>query len=67
MTILFNNEPIKLPNDQMTLFDLAKWKNIPQQGAAIAVNDRLIKRALWNVTDLNEFDRITVITAAYGG
>lgn len=67
MTILYNQEPLDLPNDYMTIDDLAKWKEVPSQGSAIAVNDKLIKRDLWSVTKLNPMDRVTVITAAYGG
>lgn len=67
MTIIFNDQPTKLPNDYMTLADLAKWKNVPEQGSAIAVNDKLVKKDLWSVTPLKEMDQITVITAAFGG
>ena len=67
MTIIFNNENIQLPNEYMTLEDLAKWKNIPSQGSAIALNDKLVKHDNWSVTVLKDLDRVTVITAAFGG
>ena len=67
MTIIYNDENVKLPNDFMTLADLAEWKKIPKQGSAIAVNDKLVKREEWSVTKLKDFDRVTVITAAFGG
>lgn len=67
MTIIFNDQNLQTPNDYMTLEDLAKWKNIPQQGSAIAVNDRLIRKDKWGVTQLKDMDRVTVITAAFGG
>lgn len=67
MTIFFNDEPIKLPNDFMTVADLVNWKKISEQGTAIAINDKLIKRDKWNVKELNENDRVTVISAAFGG
>ena len=67
MTILLNDNPVKLPNDYMTVADFVKWKEIPSQGTAIAVNDKLIKQSQWPVTKLNDQDRITVISAAYGG
>lgn len=67
MNIIFNNENIVLPNDYMTLEELAKWKGIPMQGSAIAVNDKLIKRDKWPVIKLENLDRVTVITAAFGG
>lgn len=67
MTIFYNNEPLKLPSDNFTLEELAELKQIPQQGAAIALNDRLIKREKWSVTNLKDMDNVTVITAAFGG
>lgn len=67
MTITINDNPVKLPNDFMTIYDLVKWKDIPSQGTAIALNNKLIKQELWPVTKLNENDVVTVISAAFGG
>ena len=67
MTIFYNDIPLEVPKEIITLAQLAAWKNIPDQGSAIALNDKLIKKELWSVTNFNNLDRITVITAAYGG
>ncbi|MCH5240226.1 MAG: sulfur carrier protein ThiS [Muribaculaceae bacterium] len=67
MSIFYNNVPTELPNDYMSLADLAKWKNLPDQGVAIALNDKLIRREQWPVTQIQDMDRISVITAAFGG
>ena len=67
MTIFVNNNPLELPNDFMTLEDLVKWKNIPTQGTAIALNEKLIKQQQWSVIKLNNLDQVTVISAAFGG
>ena len=67
MTIFLNNNPLELPNDFMTLEDLVKWKNIPTQGTAIALNEKLIKQQQWSVIKLNNLDQVTVISAAFGG
>ena len=67
MTILYNDQIFELPNLNMNLAEFAELKNVPHQGAAIAVNDKLIPRDKWKVTMLNPMDRVTVITAAYGG
>ncbi|MCH5225245.1 MAG: sulfur carrier protein ThiS [Muribaculaceae bacterium] len=67
MTIFYNNEPMELQGENITLTQLAEKKNIPSQGAAIAINDKLIKKDLWGVTILKPLDRVVVITAAFGG
>ena len=64
---MLNEMPVKLPNGYMTIKDLMDWKNIPAQGTAVAVNDKLVKQDLWDVTHLNELDQVTVISGAYGG
>lgn len=67
MTIIYNNEPIKLPHAQMSVEDLVNWKQLAKQGTAIAVNDKLVKKDLWSVTFLKDLDNVTIITAAFGG
>lgn len=67
MTIILNDVPVKLPNDLMNIEELVKWKGISSQGTAVALNDKLIKQDQWSVTTLKELDRVTVISAAYGG
>ena len=67
MNIFINDVPTVLPDDNMNLTDLAKWKNISNQATAIAVNDKLIRQNLWSVTYLKDRDRVTIISAAFGG
>ena len=67
MTILLNDVSTPLPKEIISLADLVNWKNIPSQGTAIALNNKLIKQAQWAVTTLNDLDQITIISAAYGG
>lgn len=67
MKILLNDVMTTLPNDYMTLDDLANWKGIPSQGTALALNNKLIKQELWKVTNLKDGDQVTVISAAFGG
>lgn len=67
MTIFYNGEPTELPEKEMTLEGLAAWKEIPSQGSAIAINDKLIRKTQWPVTILQPLDRVTVISAAFGG
>lgn len=67
MKIFFNNEIVDLPNDYMTMEDLVKWKNLQTKGIAIALNNKIIRKANWSVTPLHHDDHVTVITAAFGG
>lgn len=67
MTILLNDNTEVLPDNVVTVSDLVKWKNIPAQGTAIAVNDKLIRQQQWDQVKLSDGEQITVISAAYGG
>ena len=67
MNIYLNDNLLKLPNDFMTVEDLVKWKGIPSQGSAIAINNKLVKQELWKVTNLHDGDMVTLISAAFGG
>lgn len=67
MTILLNDTPTRLPEKTLTVADLVEWKELKPQGTAIAINDKLIKQSQWSITQLNEMDNVTIISAAYGG
>lgn len=67
MKIFLNEEALELPNENMTVSDLLTWKQISQQGTAVAIGEKLLKRDHWNETRLAEGMEITLITAAFGG
>lgn len=67
MDILLNNIPTKLPDSVMTVADLAEWKDIRRAGTAIAVNDKIVRKDMWKNAHLSSLDRVTVISAAFGG
>lgn len=67
MNIILNNIPTPLPREYMTVEDLVEWKGIKQNGTAIALNDKIIRKDSWNLTRLSDLDRVTVISAAFGG
>lgn len=67
MNVFINNVATEVPKEVLTLEDLVRWKNINPQGTAIALNDKLIKQNLWNLTTIKELDQITIISAAFGG
>lgn len=67
MDIFLNNEKVTLPSEVKTVETLVKWKNIPLQGTAIALNNKIVRKESWSLTKLNQLDRIMIITAAFGG
>lgn len=67
MNVIINNQPVTLPDEHLTVEQFAKLREIPRQGTAIAINDKIVLGAKWEVTYLSEGDRITVISAAFGG
>jgi sulfur carrier protein len=54
-------------NDNTTVADLAQINNLGQTGTAIAVNNALVRRAVWQSTPLKDDDDVVIIKAAYGG
>ncbi|MFI3305868.1 MAG: sulfur carrier protein ThiS [Rikenellaceae bacterium] len=50
-----------------TLCDLLVMHSIKSEGVALAVNNRIVKRDDWQIAELSEGDKITLIQATYGG
>ena len=50
-----------------SLQDLATEISLPEKGVAVAVNNRMVTRADWNHTAINDGDNIVVIKAVCGG
>lgn len=66
MKISVNNKETEMANGS-TLVDLAAQLELPAQGVAIAVNNKMVPRTQWNDTILNENDSLVIIKAACGG
>lgn len=49
------------------LADLAIQLELPTQGIAIGLNNKLIPRTDWNAQELHENDSLVIIKAACGG
>ena len=49
------------------LADLAIQLELPTQGIAIGLNNKLIPRPDWNTQELHENDSLVIIKAACGG
>ena len=67
MTILINNEQKAVP-DGTTVNEVALTiLQLNPAGMAIAVNDTIVSKYLWEQTLLQENDRMLVIKACSGG
>lgn len=67
MHVRINNKLEDFSEDNLTVEDLVKLKNIPEQGTAIALNGKLIIHSKWGLTKVNENDDLVIISAAFGG
>lgn len=67
MNIQINNEAICLPDGAHTISSLLEFRNIPENGTAVALNGKLVPRNKWQATYLQEGDVLTIISAAFGG
>ncbi len=67
MTVFINNKEHNLIQSK-NLFDVLTDVNlISQRGIAVAVNNTVIPKSAWEKYQLNENDKITIITATQGG
>lgn len=66
MRISVNNKETELI-DGNTVEALAAQLELPLQGVAVAVNNRMIPRKEWDTFILNEGDNLVIIKAACGG
>ncbi len=67
MTVFINNKELLLSQSK-NLFDVLTAVNlISQRGIAVAVNNTVISKSEWEKYQLNENDKITIITATQGG
>lgn len=65
MEITINGEKSQV--DVSTVQQLADSLQLPQRGVALAVNNKIVQRALWTEAPLAEGDIVTIIKAAFGG
>lgn len=66
MKIQVNNKEVEIFPDS-TLVQLTEQLQLPTQGVAIAVNNKMIPRTEWELFTLHENDRLVIIKAACGG
>lgn len=66
MKVLVNNKETELTQGNL-ISDLAAQLQLPPQGVAIAVNNRMIPRNEWDTHTLSSNDSLVIIKAACGG
>lgn len=66
MNIRVNNQMVAL-NAPLSLQQLLRQLNRPEQGIALAVNQQIINRSLWAEHILSDGDSVTLIQATAGG
>lgn len=66
MKVLVNNTETVIDSPS-TIYQLKELLKLPEQGVAIAVNNKLIPRTEWNNHLLIENDQVVIIKAACGG
>ncbi|WP_405370414.1 sulfur carrier protein ThiS [Phocaeicola sp.] len=66
MKIIVNNKEVDLIQGN-TIADLARQLELPLQGVAIALHNRMIPRAQWEEQMLQPGDSLVIIKAACGG
>ncbi len=66
MKVFVNNKETELSQGN-TVADLALQLNLPKQGIAVAVQNRMIPRTDWDSKQLQEGDKLVIIKAACGG
>ncbi len=66
MKVKVNSKETEVAEDSK-LADLAIQLELPTQGIAIGLNNKLIPRTDWNAQELHENDSLIIIKAACGG
>ena len=66
--IVVNGEPREVPVELSIGALISKLGREPEmRGIAVAVNDRVVRRADWPEVVVQEGDRVEIITASQGG
>ncbi|MEI6507148.1 MAG: sulfur carrier protein ThiS [Bacteroidota bacterium] len=67
MNVFINNKEHNLTQTKNLFEVLTDVNLISQRGIAVAVNNTVIPKSEWEKYQLNENDKITIITATQGG
>lgn len=68
MELTINNQILKFEKEPASLAELLLWQKLKQtKGIAVALNNQVIPKDLWDTTSLSQNDTILIITATQGG
>ncbi|MDR1973485.1 MAG: sulfur carrier protein ThiS [Bacteroidales bacterium] len=67
MQVFINDNPVLVAESTSVQALLEKENLLRKEGMAIAINGSIIPRTEWDLTMLQNADRIDVISAFYGG
>ena len=67
MTVYLNQKEFSTDAVHLTVAEVISLNQLPTVGLAVAVNNKVVRKAEWQTTELAEGDKITVITAVCGG
>ena len=67
MKLSVNQKEFHTDSARLTVAGLLNEIQSLKPGVAVAVNDKVVRKVLWNSALLAEGDQITVITAVCGG
>ena len=66
ITVFLNESEMKI-DEKSTIHLLLKKMNISINGIAIAINDSIVSKGMWESQQLSENDNILIIKATQGG
>ena len=66
MKVQVNNKEVEI-DSASTLTQLITKLELPSQGIAVAINNKMIPRTEWECLSLQESDNLVIIKAACGG
>ncbi|MDD4209904.1 MAG: sulfur carrier protein ThiS [Bacteroidales bacterium] len=67
MNIFVNDNPLFIEEGATMLSALKVLKREDDKKMAVALNNKVISKSVWDTTVLHEGDKIVIIKAAYGG
>ena len=67
MILHINSEITPVSDEINTVEKLLAFMNIPANGIAVGLNNRLIEARNFSIAELHDQDRVMIIKAAYGG